>query len=86
VPDTYQRLCSLLTSTFRIPEEQIEPCSTLQQLDLDSLALAELSLVIHEEFGVRITTEQATPDTTVADIIERLDAPRARTTETVDPS
>ncbi|WP_030381257.1 MULTISPECIES: acyl carrier protein [unclassified Streptomyces] len=74
MPDTYDTVRSVLTSAFRIPADEIEPGLTLGQLDLDSLALAELTLVLHERFGVRIDGEHASRDTTVAQVVAHLDA------------
>ncbi|MDQ0789991.1 acyl carrier protein [Streptomyces sp. B3I7] len=65
MPDTYDTVRSVLTDTFRVPGTDIEPGRTLGQLDLDSLALAELALVLHERLGVRIDGEYASRDTTV---------------------
>ncbi|MEU3948615.1 acyl carrier protein [Streptomyces sp. NPDC029526] len=77
MPDTYDTLRSVLTGAFRVPEEEIRPELTLAQLDLDSLALTELVLVLHERLGVRIDGEHASRETTLARIVEHLDALRA---------
>lgn len=74
MPDTYDTVRSLLTGAFRIPEDEIRPELTLEQLDLDSLALAELVLVVHERFGVRISNEYASRTTTLAQVVDHLDA------------
>ncbi|WP_432058346.1 acyl carrier protein [Streptomyces sp. bgisy022] len=80
MPDTYATLRSVLTSAFRVPEEEIRPELTLAQLDLDSLALTELVLILHERLGVKIDAEHASRGTTLARIVEHLDALRAGTT------
>jgi acyl carrier protein len=74
VPDTYDTVRSVLTGAFRVPEDEIEPGRTLGQLDLDSLALAELALVLHERFGVKIDAEYASREATVAQVVAHLDA------------
>lgn len=77
MPETYDAVRSILTSAFRVPEEEIQPGLTLAQLDLDSLALTELVLILHERYGVRIDSEYASRDTTVAQVVAHLDALRA---------
>ncbi|MGC9381268.1 acyl carrier protein [Streptomyces sp. MH13] len=81
--DTYDAVRSILTSAFRVPEEEVQPGLTLEQLDLDSLALTELVLILHEQFGVKIDNEYASPGTTVAQVADHLDALRTGTTGTV---
>ncbi|PSJ29134.1 acyl carrier protein [Streptosporangium nondiastaticum] len=74
MPETYDLLRSILTSNFRIPENEIQPQVTLEQLGVDSLALAELSLIIHERFGMKVDRESATRNATIAEIVDHLDA------------
>lgn len=70
--DTYDTVHSALTATFRIPEDELHPQATLAQLDLDSLALAEFALVLEERLGVKIQSEHATGDTTLAEVADHL--------------
>ncbi|MFC5955251.1 acyl carrier protein [Streptomyces pratens] len=86
MPETYDAVRSLLTSAFRVPEDEIRPELTLGQLDLDSLALTELVLILHERFGVRVNAEHASRDTTVTQVVDHLDALRAGGTEAVASS
>lgn len=86
MPDTYDAVRSILTGSFRVPEDEIRPERTLEQLDLDSLALTELVLVLHERFGVRISNEDLSRGTTLAQVVDHLDALRADGTSTVAPS
>jgi acyl carrier protein len=86
VPDTYDTVRSVLTQTFRVPEEEIEPGLTLGQLDLDSLALAELALVLHERLGVRIDGEYASRETTLAALTTHVASLRAGGTGAVASS
>ncbi|MDX3131221.1 acyl carrier protein [Streptomyces europaeiscabiei] len=75
--DTYDLVRAALTSTFRIPEDELSPDVTLEQLELDSLALAELILVLEESLGVKADGELATRTTTLADVSAHLDELRA---------
>ncbi|MER7056274.1 MULTISPECIES: acyl carrier protein [unclassified Streptomyces] len=81
--ETHDAARSILTSAFRVPEEEIQPGLTLEQLDLDSLALTGLALILHERLGVRIDSEYASRGTTVAQVADHLDALRTGSTGTV---
>lgn len=67
--NTYEKLSILLTDRFGVPAEETELATTFDQLDLDSLAVAELVLVAREEFGVPITDQDMHPGRTVADLV-----------------
>ncbi|MER8072804.1 acyl carrier protein [Streptomyces sp. NPDC094034] len=68
--DVYQRLLELLTSTFGLDPESIEPTSTLSALELDSLALVELSVAAQEEFDVPLEDSELGPESTVGQAAE----------------
>ncbi|MFI8201442.1 acyl carrier protein [Streptomyces sp. NPDC085937] len=86
MPDSYDVLRSVLTDSFRVPEDEIEPGRTFEQLDLDSLALTELVLVLHERLGVRVSTEAASRTTTLQEVARHLDALRAENARPVGPA
>ncbi|MGW0708279.1 acyl carrier protein [Streptomyces sp. NPDC002643] len=52
--DSYDILRTVLTSTFNVPDDEITPESTLQDLQLDSLAQAELLVILRNDLGVVI--------------------------------
>lgn len=68
--DVMERISSLLTTRFGVPTTEFRPDATLLDLDLDSLALVEFSLVAEEEFGVRISEDDISPDDTVGTLAE----------------
>ncbi|MEV7089666.1 acyl carrier protein [Streptomyces sp. NPDC093085] len=68
--DSYPRLVSLLTSTFGLDAGTITPASTLSGLELDSLALVELSVAAQEEFGIPIDDSDLGPESTVGQAAE----------------
>ncbi|GAB3948701.1 acyl carrier protein [Streptomyces sparsus] len=86
MPETYDTLCSVLTGSFRVPEDAIHPQATLEQLGLDSLALTEVVLILHERFAVRISSDHAALGRTVAEVADHLDALRAAGRTAVPPS
>ncbi|WEO93366.1 acyl carrier protein [Streptomyces sp. FXJ1.172] len=71
--DTYDHVCAALTLTFRIPQDELSPDITLEQLELDSLALAEFVLVLEERLGVKADSGRATRTTTLAEVAAYLD-------------
>jgi acyl carrier protein len=50
--------------------EDVRPQATLEELDIDSLDIAELAQVVEDEYGVQITGDDAATVTTVRDCIE----------------
>jgi acyl carrier protein len=52
----------------------IEPTMTFNDLDLDSLSLAELGAQLEDDLGVTVEEENLTAETTVADIAALLEA------------
>ncbi|MEO3750072.1 acyl carrier protein [Streptomyces sp. B6B3] len=44
---------------FNIPEDSIEPDTTLEDLGMDSLGLVELACVLQDELGLRVPEDEA---------------------------
>jgi acyl carrier protein len=66
-------LISLLGRVYKVPGT-IDPTVSFQQLEVDSLSLAELGAQLEEDFGVEIDDEQLTGETTVAELAGQLEA------------
>ncbi|NEA97777.1 acyl carrier protein [Streptomyces sp. SID13726] len=62
----YEKVKSLLTDVFKVPEDQITPESTLEMLGLDSLAAVEFALALEKDFGVEVSDDEVVE-------LERLD-------------
>ncbi|MFJ9038249.1 phosphopantetheine-binding protein [Streptomyces sp. NPDC102406] len=69
-------LIALLTEKFEIDPARVRPDATLESLDLDSLALAELALALQERLGVPVAESEATKRTTVAGLTATLTGKR----------
>ena len=67
--DLLNRVGVLLTTQFGVPKEEFRVDSRLADLNLDLLALVEFGLVTEEEFGVRITEDEVSPNDTVEDLV-----------------
>ena len=57
-------------ATFGPEKEDITPEATLEELDIDSLDMAELGQVVEDEYGVEIKGEDAAKVTTVSDAVD----------------
>ncbi|GAA3462776.1 acyl carrier protein [Saccharothrix longispora] len=65
-------LIVILTDTVGVPVEDIGPDTTSEQVELDSLALVELSVALEEKLGVAITERELKDLPTVGAIAELL--------------
>lgn len=70
----YVTLSDTLQSKFNTPADEITPTTTIGDLELDSLALAELAVVLSEELGVTVTEDGITADTSLAEFTEHIAA------------
>lgn len=68
----------VLTTTFMVPPEEISPEAHLEQLELDSLALAEFALILGERLGVRLDETRAVRTTTLREITTYADTLRSQ--------
>jgi acyl carrier protein len=50
--DVLRAVEKILIDTFDVPAERLRPETTFENLELDSLALAELAVLVQEELGV----------------------------------
>ncbi|MFI8169867.1 acyl carrier protein [Streptomyces sp. NPDC086081] len=71
--DTYEIIRHTLTTTFRIPGDEVTPESTLEELEIDSLALAEFALILEQKLGVKPHSEHTTRTSRLAEITQYID-------------
>ncbi|MFI6515712.1 phosphopantetheine-binding protein [Spirillospora sp. NPDC050679] len=71
------RVIDIVSEQFGVPREDITPEATLDDLDLDSLALVELSILLQEEFAIPPIEEELSMDDTFARFLEKLAAKAA---------
>jgi acyl carrier protein len=72
--DTYESLRTLLTEKFEVDAALIRPEASLEDLDLDSLAVVELFVLLQERWEVPLDEGGAVASLTVADTTALLDA------------
>ncbi|MEV8314373.1 phosphopantetheine-binding protein [Streptomyces sp. NPDC059900] len=71
---TYDRLVGLLTKGFGVEADEVAPENTFEDLELDSLALVELTLAAQEEFGITLTDDDLHAKNTMAEAAGVLEA------------
>jgi acyl carrier protein len=64
----YETLKNILVTTLKVPAEQITPEATKEDLELDSLAVVELSMVLGKEHGLHISDDELQDVETVGEI------------------
>ena len=57
-------------ATFGPEREAVTLDATFEALDVDSLDMVELSQIVHDEYGVQITSDDMPKLRTVADAVE----------------
>ena len=69
-PETVEKTIFEALPQFGVEESEITRESTFEELDVDSLDLAELSQVVEEHFGVRLKGDDVANIKTVGDAID----------------
>jgi acyl carrier protein len=67
--DAVSRTVIETLASFGPAIEDVRPERTLEELDIDSLDIAELAQVVEDEYGVEISGDDASGVTTVGDTI-----------------
>ncbi|MFJ9519938.1 acyl carrier protein [Kitasatospora sp. NPDC101801] len=68
----YEHLTLLLTEKFEVPAPEIRPDATLTDLDLDSLAVAELFLTLQEHWSVPLEDDSTAAALTLTEVTDRI--------------
>jgi acyl carrier protein len=69
----HPKIVGVLTDTFKVPPAEIHPESTMDSLEMDSLAVAEFAVIIKEKLGVDAGSDRLYKDATLADITRFID-------------
>ncbi|MDH6131829.1 acyl carrier protein [Kitasatospora sp. MAA4] len=70
----YDRLADLLARSFGLQRDEIEPDYTFAELELDSLALVELTLAAQDEFSVALSEDDLGAESTIAQAAKVIEA------------
>ena len=69
-PDQVEKVVSDALPQFGVDESQISRDATFEELDVDSLDLAELSQIIEDEYGVQLKGDDVGRIKTVGEAID----------------
>lgn len=74
----YEDIKNLLVSTFKVPAGEITPEARLDELELDSLDVAEFTAVIKDRLGVRVSEDELADLMQVGAIADLVESRAAR--------
>ncbi|QKV97164.1 acyl carrier protein [Streptomyces sp. NA02950] len=66
----FEILKGLLVGKLKVAEELVTPEATIEDIELDSLALVELALLIEQDLGVSVDEDELADAWTVDDITQ----------------
>lgn len=74
----YDEFRQLLENSFRVRPGEVNPLATLEELELDSLDLVELSLVIQDRLGAAVSDDELANLKQVGAIVELIESRTAK--------
>ncbi|MFE2375967.1 acyl carrier protein [Streptomyces sp. NPDC059398] len=72
--ELHPTLVDVLTHTFKVPAAELRPEATMEDLEMDSLAVAELGVIVKETLGVDADADSAYKGATLGRISDFLTA------------
>ncbi|MEU3355393.1 acyl carrier protein [Streptomyces sp. NPDC037389] len=64
----FETLKEILVSKLKVSPEQVTPDATREEVELDSLAVVELSLLLEKELGMAISDDELLEAATIGDM------------------
>ncbi|MDH6110600.1 acyl carrier protein [Kitasatospora sp. MAP12-15] len=74
----FETLKEILVNKLKVTPEQVTPESTKEDIELDSLAVVELSLVLETELGITISDDELLDAETIGDMARLIEERSAR--------
>lgn len=71
--EIHPKIAEVLSETFKVPVVEIIPEATMDSLEMDSLAVAELAVIIKETLGIDADAESFLKGATLTEITAFLD-------------
>ena len=69
----FDTLKDMLVSKLKVTPETVTPDATREDIELDSLAVVELSLVLEKELGLTISDDELLEAATVGDMVRLME-------------
>ncbi|GAA0445895.1 MULTISPECIES: acyl carrier protein [Streptomyces] len=69
----FEQLKEILVGKLQVPADLITMAATPEAIELDSLAVVELSLVLDKELGIKISDDTLAEAGTVGDIVRLME-------------
>ncbi|MYU55864.1 acyl carrier protein [Streptomyces kasugaensis] len=69
----FEQLKEILVTKLRVAPEQVTPEATWEDIELDSLAMVELSLMLEENCGLRIGDDELLETPTIKDMVRLME-------------
>ncbi|NGO66856.1 acyl carrier protein [Streptomyces boncukensis] len=69
----YEKLKEILAGKLMVPPDLITMEATPEDIELDSLAVVELSLVLDKELGIELSDDVLAEASTVGDIVRLME-------------
>ncbi|MDT0438265.1 MULTISPECIES: acyl carrier protein [Streptomyces] len=66
----FETLKEMLVSKLKVAPEQVTPEATREDVELDSLAVVELSLLLEKELGLQISDDELLEAATMGDMAD----------------
>lgn len=70
--DLLATLTEILTTDFGVPAEEVAPDATFEALGLDSIDIAELTMKLEKDTGVKLEDDDLEDVRTVQDAIDKV--------------
>lgn len=67
---TFERLAQIIEDKLKIPADQVKPETVLKDIEIDSIAIIEVTLAAEKQFGVSIPTEDVNVEGTAEDLYQ----------------
>ncbi|MFF4159216.1 acyl carrier protein [Streptomyces sp. NPDC001678] len=65
----FEQIKEILVNNLKVTPEQVTPEATWEDIELDSLAMVELSLMLEQEFGLEIGDDELLGASTISDMV-----------------
>jgi acyl carrier protein len=66
--DMFETLKEILVSKLKVEPTQVTPEATREDVELDSLAVVELSLLLEKELGIAVSDDELLDTDTIGDM------------------